>query len=60
MDCVNINICALHTWPEDDYVSLDIFVCNHSKDNNGAAIILYKKIVNLFLPKKVGKKVIKK
>ena len=24
---------VLHTWPEDNYVSVDIFVCNYSKNN---------------------------
>ncbi len=28
---------AVHTWPELDAVTLDLYVCNHSRDNRAAA-----------------------
>lgn len=28
---------AVHTWPELDAVTLDLYVCNHSRDNRVAA-----------------------
>lgn len=28
---------AIHTWPELDAVTLDLYVCNHSQDNRAAA-----------------------
>ena len=28
---------AFHSWPERNYVSLDIFVCNYTQDNSAAA-----------------------
>ena len=28
---------AIHTWPELDAVTLDLYVCNHSRDNRAAA-----------------------
>ncbi len=27
---------SFHTWPENDYVSLDVFTCNLEKDNTAA------------------------
>lgn len=51
---------SLHTWPEDNYVSLDIFVCNYSKNNTPAAKNLYKNIISLFSPKKIKQKIIKR
>ena len=51
---------SIHTWPESKYVSLDIFVCNYSKDNSQNAISLYNKIKAIFNPQKVSKKTIKR
>ena len=39
---------AIHTWPEKDYLSLDIFVCNVDNDNTGKARSLYRAFKNLF------------
>lgn len=32
---------AIHTWPELDAVTLDLYVCNHSRDNRAAAEAAY-------------------
>jgi S-adenosylmethionine decarboxylase len=32
---------AIHTWPELDAVTLDLYVCNHSQDNRAAAEAAY-------------------
>ena len=29
---------AIHTWPEDALVTLDVYVCSYSQDNSGKAI----------------------
>lgn len=42
---------SLHTWPELGYVSLDVFVCNHTRDNSERAYQLYEAIESLFVPK---------
>lgn len=51
---------AVHTWPEDRYVSADIFVCNYSKDNKASAEKVYKDLLSLFSSKKVCKQVIRR
>jgi len=48
---------SIHTWPErDNYLSLDIFVCNFNKDNTGDARNIYKELLNSFKPSKVVEK----
>ncbi len=41
---------AMHTWPETGAVTLDIYVCNFSRDNSDRARALYDKLVGLFKP----------
>lgn len=47
-----------HTWPELDYISLDIYVCNYKKNNFKKADCLYQKMLDLFKPKKIKKQII--
>ena len=51
---------SVHTWPEDAYVSIDIFACNYSQNNSKNANNLLKDFRAVFLPKKVIKKVVKR
>lgn len=44
---------AIHTWPETNYVTLDVFICNYKLNNIKRAKKLFKAIVNLFASKKV-------
>lgn len=39
---------SFHVWPEDAYVSFDIFVCNFSRDNTYATKKLTQEIENMF------------
>lgn len=41
---------AIHTWPEKNYLTLDIYVCNVSQNNNDKARYLYRKFFDLFQP----------
>lgn len=41
---------AVHTWPEDDAVTLDLYVCNHSRDNRAAAEAAYAALRAAFAP----------
>ena len=36
---------AVHTWPESNYVTLDVFVCNVSCDNRPKAQALFDALV---------------
>ena len=44
---------AIHTWPEDFFVTLDIFICNYKNDNTENAKLLFKNLVDLFKPHKI-------
>ena len=41
---------ALHTWPERDGVTLDVYVCNFSTDNSGKAERLMDALIVAFAP----------
>ena len=51
---------AVHTWPEEEYVSLDIFVCNYSRNQYRNAKNIFKELLKIFKPKKIISKVIKR
>jgi len=44
---------AIHTWPELDSVTLDLYVCNYSQDNRAAAEAAYSALHNELKPKKI-------
>lgn len=44
---------ALHTWPEQRAVTLDVFVCNVGQDNSGRARALLDTLVARFAPERV-------
>jgi spermidine synthase len=41
---------AVHTWPERDGVTLDVYVCNFSTDNSGKAERLMDDLIIAFAP----------
>jgi spermidine synthase len=41
---------AVHTWPERQGLTLDVYVCNYSADNSAKARGLFKAIVDHFKP----------
>jgi S-adenosylmethionine/arginine decarboxylase-like enzyme len=41
---------AVHTWPELDAVTLDVYVCNHGRDNADRAQALLRAVVDAFRP----------
>lgn len=45
---------AFHTWPELKFVSLDLYVCNLSKDNTIAAFNLYEYLTSYWCPQKIS------
>ena len=46
---------ALHTWPELQAVTLDVYVCNYSTDNSEKASQLLNSLVRLFDPDEVNR-----
>ena len=51
---------CIHTWPEKNYVSMDIFVCNYLKDNTEVSKKLYKDIFIYFSCKKEKLNILKR
>jgi len=41
---------AIHTWPERDGATLDVYVCNFTADNTARAETLFKTIVDALKP----------
>ncbi|HYC15041.1 MAG TPA: adenosylmethionine decarboxylase, partial [Stellaceae bacterium] len=46
---------ALHTWPERQGITLDVYVCNYSADNSEKARKLFEDIIALFQPTEVAR-----
>lgn len=41
---------AIHTWPENSSVTIDVYVCNHSMNNEAKARRVFDGILKLFAP----------
>jgi spermidine synthase len=41
---------AIHTWPEKNGFTLDVYVCNYSQDNTIKAKCLFNLVVDYFNP----------
>src|SRR3954468_10786732 len=46
---------AIHTWPERQGLTLDVYVCNYSADNSGKARRLCEQLGEYFQPGEVAK-----
>ena len=51
---------AIHTWPELGAVTLDLYVCNFSQDNNAAAERAFTALATAFSPGRVLRRDIKR
>jgi len=51
---------AVHTWPENNSLNIDIFFCNYTKDNSKKGEKAFKMFCDLYKPKKIIKKNIKR
>lgn len=51
---------AIHTWPELGYLTLDVYLCNYSRDNSKIAKLIFQEIAIFFKPSKICKKFIKR
>jgi S-adenosylmethionine decarboxylase proenzyme len=41
---------AIHTWPEEKFVTVDVYVCNYMEDNTQKALKLYATLKAYFKP----------
>ena len=41
---------AIHTWPERDGATLDVYVCNYTADNTGKAEAVYNALIKALKP----------
>jgi len=46
---------AIHTWPERQGLTLDVYVCNYSADNSAKARALFESIIGYFQPGEVAR-----
>ncbi len=51
---------SIHTWPELNYLTLDVYLCNYSKDNSDVCKKVFEEISNFFEPVKITKRLIKR
>ncbi len=47
---------AVHTWPELNAVTLDLYVCNFSQDNSSAARAACERLIGAFMPRRVTRR----
>ncbi len=41
---------AIHTWPESGDVTLDVYVCNYSRDNSDRARRVFRRVIEKMSP----------
>src|SRR5258707_13644724 len=41
---------AMHTWPEKNYVSVNIYLCNHARDNTRFIREILNEVLTIFQP----------
>lgn len=51
---------SIHTWPELKYLTLDVYLCNYSKDNSAITKKVFNDIIMFFKPIKIIKRTIKR
>lgn len=51
---------AIHTWPEANGLTLDVYVCNYSADNSTKAQQLFDTVVDYFQPAEIVKQAIER
>ena len=52
---------SVHTWPEkNNSINLDIFTCNFSENNENKTKGLFKDLKELFSPKKIKSKIVRR
>ena len=50
----------VHTWPELNAVTLDLYVCNFSQDNSVAARAAFNRLIAAFAPQHVQRRALER
>ena len=59
--CLAESHISFHTWAEEKYTSLDVFVCNYKEDNSEKARLLFDFLIKeIFAPKEIKRQEIKR
>lgn len=59
--CLAESHISFHTWGEEKYTSLDVFVCNFHNDNTAKARLIFDYLITeIFQPEKVVRKEIER
>lgn len=53
--CLMESHVAVHTWPEHDYITLDVFLCNYSQNNEDTCREVFDEICDYFEPVSIDK-----
>lgn len=53
--CLAESHVAVHTWPESNYITLDVFLCNFSQNNEETCRSLFSGMCQFFSPVLVDK-----
>lgn len=51
---------SIHTWPELNYLALDVYLCDYSKDNSDVCKKVFEEISEIFKPVKITKRLIRR
>ena len=46
--CLTESHLSIHTWPENNYLTFDIFLSNFLKDNRATTEQLYREVISYF------------
>lgn len=46
--CLTESHLSIHTWPENQYLTFDVFLSNHLKDNRAVTRLLYQQVKEYF------------
>ncbi len=46
--CLTESHLSIHTWPEQNYITFDVFLSNYMKDNRATTLALYKAVQNFY------------
>jgi S-adenosylmethionine decarboxylase len=46
--CLAESHLSIHTWPDNDYATFDVYLSNHTQDNSSKAEAIYSSVLEYF------------